>query len=445
MNIIPIPKTGDLSKGNNYRGISLSSLVAKTYNRMILNRIRPAIEPHIRINQNGFRPGRTTTSQILALRRLIEGIKDKNLPAIIIFIDFKKAFDTIHRGKLIKILRAYGIPEKLVRAIEVMYTDTKAKVLSQDGETELFDILAGVLQGDTLAPYLFIIALDYALGKAINGREEELGFQIQRRQSRRIKPVCISDLDFADDIALISEQVKQAQALLDRVETAAAAIGLMANPKKTKVMTFNCPSKIDIKTSDGSILEEVDDFTYLGSLVSSSRADIAKRIGLAWAAHNKMSRIWRSTLSRKTKTQMFRSTVESVFLYGSAAWTLTETLAKRIDGCFTRLLRSALGFTWRDHVNNKELYAEVPKATDTIKQKRLKLAGHCYRHPEEAESNLVLWTPNHGKRGRGRPARTFVQQLRDDTGLQEREMASLMLSRDQWKIQAGRCFQHRPM
>ena len=148
---------------------------------MILNRIRPAIEPHLRINQNGFRPGRTTTSQILALRRLIEGIKDKNLPAIIIFIDFKKAFDTIHRGKLIKILRAYGIPEKLVRAIEVMYTDTKAKVLSPDGETELFDILAGVLQGDTLAPYLFIIALDYALGKAINGREEELWFQIQRR------------------------------------------------------------------------------------------------------------------------------------------------------------------------------------------------------------------------------------------------------------------------
>ena len=444
MNIIPIPKTGDLSKGNNYRGISLSSLVAKTYNRMILNRIRPAIEPHLRINQNGFRPGRTTTSQILALRRLIEGIKDKNLPAIIIFIDFKKAFDTIHRGKLIKILRAYGIPEKLVRAIEVMYTDTKAKVLSPDGKTELFNILAGVLQGDTLAQYLFIIALDYALGKAINGREEELGFQIQRRQSRRIRPVCISDLDFADDIALISEQVKQAQTLLDRVETAAAAIGLMANPKKTKMMTFNCPSKIDIKTSDGSILEEVDDFTYLGSLVSSSRADIAKRIGLAWAAHNKMSRIWRSTLSRKTKTRLFRSTVESVFLYGSAAWTLTETLAKKIDGCFTRLLRSALGFTWKDHVSNKELYAEVPKATDTVKQKRLKLAGHCYRHPEEAASNLVLWTPNHGKRGRGRPARTFVQQLRDDTGLKEREMASLMMMRDQWRILTGRCLQHRP-
>ena len=102
------------------------------------------------------------------------------------------------------------------------------------------------------------------------------------------------------------------------------------------------------------------------------------------------------------------------------------------------------GVHLENHVSNKELYAEVPKATDTVKQKRLKLAGHCYRHPEEAASNLVLWTPNHGKRRRGRPARTFVQQLRDDTGLQEREMASLMLSRDQWRIQTGRCLQHRP-
>ena len=100
MNIIPIPKTGDLSKGGNYRGISLCSLISKTYNRMILNRIRPVIDPLLRINQNGFRPGRTTTSQILALRRILEGVRDNQLPAAITFIDFKKALDTIYRGKL---------------------------------------------------------------------------------------------------------------------------------------------------------------------------------------------------------------------------------------------------------------------------------------------------------------------------------------------------------
>ena len=160
---------------------------------------------------------------------------------------------------------------------------------------------------------------------------------------------------------------------------------------------------VNIKTSDGSILEEVDDVTYLESLVSSSRADIAKRKGLAWAEFVDQY------CQERPRRDCFAQ--RSVFLYGSAAWTLTETLAKKIDGCFKRLLRSALGFTWKDHVSNKELYAEVPKATDTIKQKRLKLAGHCYRHPEEAASNLVLWTPNHGKRGRGRVCSSFETSL----------------------------------
>ena len=77
INIIPIPKSGDLTKTDNYRGIGLSSVVAKVYNRMILNIIRPKLDPWPRINQNGFREKRTTTSQVLALRRIIEGVKRK--------------------------------------------------------------------------------------------------------------------------------------------------------------------------------------------------------------------------------------------------------------------------------------------------------------------------------------------------------------------------------
>ncbi|XP_072039241.1 uncharacterized protein [Amphiura filiformis] len=123
-----------------------------------------------------------TVGHILALRRLIEEVKAHNLPAIITFIDFKKAFHTIHRGKMLKILRAYGIPELIVEAIGQMYQNTKAKVISPDGETELFEILAGVLQGDTLAPYLFVIVLDFALRIAIDGNEEELGFHLEKRR-----------------------------------------------------------------------------------------------------------------------------------------------------------------------------------------------------------------------------------------------------------------------
>ena len=74
-----------------------------------------------------------------------------------------------------KILKAYGVPPNLLRAIETMYAGTRAKVVTPDGDSEEFDIQAGVMQGDTLAPFLFVIVLDYALRKAINGREQDLG------------------------------------------------------------------------------------------------------------------------------------------------------------------------------------------------------------------------------------------------------------------------------
>ena len=118
--------------------------------------------------QNGFRRNRSTTSQILTIRRILEGVRAKNLQATLIFVDFTKAFDSIHRGKMEQILLAYGIPKETVAAITILYRNTKVKVRSPDGDTEYFDIVAGVLQGDTLAPYLFIICLDYVLRTSID-------------------------------------------------------------------------------------------------------------------------------------------------------------------------------------------------------------------------------------------------------------------------------------
>ena len=92
----------------------------------------------------------------------------KNLQATLLFVDFTKAFDSIHRGKMEQILLAYGLPKETVAAITILYKNTKVKVRSLDGDTEYFDIVAGVLQGDTLARYLFIICLDYVLRTSID-------------------------------------------------------------------------------------------------------------------------------------------------------------------------------------------------------------------------------------------------------------------------------------
>jgi len=430
LNIIPIPKSGDLSLGSNYRGISLSSLVAKTYNRMILNRIRPHLDQFLRKNQNGFRVGRTTTSQILALRRIIEGVKDKNLEAALVFIDFKKAFDTVHRGKMLKILTAYGIPGELVDAIGTMYKNTFAKIISPDGETDTFEIMAGVLQGDTLAPYLFVIVVDYVMRTALEGKEEELGFKLKKRQSRRIPATVVTDMDFADDIALVSEGIAQAQEMLSRVEDSAQSVGLVMNAGKTKFMQYNIEDQVNIKTKDGSELERVEDFKYLGSWVDSSEKDVKTRKALAWNACHKLKTIWMSKLKKKLKMRLLCSTVESVLLYGCETWSLTKSLAKQLDGTYTRMLRMALNIHWSQKVTNRELYGSLEKISAKIRRRRLKFAGHCARREDEVVAELVLWNPSHGTRRRGRPPETFIKTLERDTGLRAEDLRGMMLDRE---------------
>ena len=98
--ILPLPKKGDLGLAKNYRGITLTSIAAKIYNALLRNRIEPKIDNILRKNQNGFRRNRSTTSQILTIRRIHEGVRAKNLQATLIFVDFTKAFDSIHRGKM---------------------------------------------------------------------------------------------------------------------------------------------------------------------------------------------------------------------------------------------------------------------------------------------------------------------------------------------------------
>ncbi len=202
-----------------------------------------------------------------------------------------------------------------MNAIAGIYKNTRARVLTPDGPTDEFRIHSGVLQGDTLAPHIFVIMLGYALRQAINGQEEELGIRLTSRQSRRKGPVVITNLEFADDIALLSELINQAKDLLNRVETSAAQIGLSMNAKKTKVMAYNQNEEVKTMTTDGSQLEVVYDFKYLGSWIDNTEADLRSRKAEAWRACNKLTKVWKSDLSREIKVRLLGSAVESILLY----------------------------------------------------------------------------------------------------------------------------------
>ena len=133
----------------------------------------------------------------------------KNLGATLLFVDFAKAIDSIHRRKMKQILLAYGLPKDTVATIMMLYRNMKVKIRFPDGDTDYFNIVAGVLQEDTLAPYLFIICLDYVLGILIDEMKNN-GFNLTKERSRRYPAQTITDADYADDIALPVNTLAQA-------------------------------------------------------------------------------------------------------------------------------------------------------------------------------------------------------------------------------------------
>ena len=152
----------------------------------------------------------------------------------------------------------------------MQYKNTKVNVPSPDGDTDYFDIVPGVLQGDTLAPYLFIICLDYVLMTSIdNSKDNDFNLAKERRRySAQTNP----DADYADDRSLLENTPAQAETLLHSLERAAAGIGLHVYADKAEYMSFD--QRDDNSTLNGSSLKLVDKFTYLGSSVSSTEADI---------------------------------------------------------------------------------------------------------------------------------------------------------------------------
>ena len=201
-----------------------------------------------------------------------------------VFVDYEKALDSIDRETLRKIVKAYGIPDKFIELVKAFYKNSKAAVLHGDGMSEWFEIKSGVKQGCVMSGFLFLLIIDWIMRRTVDGQRTGIRWRMMDT---------LEDLDYADDIVLLSERWRHAQQKLERLNNNGQSTGLKINKKKTESLRINAGNLSAFKVGDEDV-KDVETFTYLGATVTTTGGateDINKRIGKARQALYRLRKI----------------------------------------------------------------------------------------------------------------------------------------------------------
>ena len=431
-NIITIFKKGDRTQCGNYRGISLLSIAGKAFARILLNRLATHITPSIvPETQCGFRRNRSTVDMIFCLRQLQEKCIEQNKSLYVVFVDFTKAFDTVGRAGLWQILRRYGCPDKFTRMIESLHTGMMAKVKEAGETSDSFPIGNGVKQGCVLAPTLFSIFLSAMLVEAFEGLEEGVFIQSRRdadlfsvshfKARTKTTQILVRELLYADDSALVAHTPEHMQSIVDAFSAASKKFGLQINIKKTEVLFQPTPTHREEEILvDGTALNKIDEFTYLGSIISKDGridSELTKRMAKASSAFGRLrTRLWNNHhVSIRVKCKIYRAVVLSTLLYGAESWTIYRCQVKKLHAFMMRHLRSIMRVNWKDKVTNKEILgrAGLPSMEELLIRKTLRWTGHIIRMPSERLPKQILFSQlSDGKRGIGRPRLRYKDTIK---------------------------------
>jgi hypothetical protein len=283
------------------------------------------------------------------------------------FIDLEKAFNSIHRESLWKILRYYGVPTKLIQVFAMLYNDPKSQMICNTELTHTFNVSTGVKQGCLLSLFLFILAMDWIMKNSTCRERKGI------RWTTTMTTKTLEDIDFADEFILLSHRHQDMQEKTVIKATIAENLGLKVRTKKTKSMQMIAKDSIKL---NGNEIEEVNDFTYLGSKMSNTgdgEVEIRARVAKASQALASLKGTWKAgNIRLKTKIRIFKSNVNSTLLYGSESWKMTKTINSKLDVFQNSCLRHILHMYW-PNVNTIE---EPQRKTKTepipmqVKQRR---------------------------------------------------------------------------
>ncbi|KAL4098346.1 hypothetical protein QTP88_022976 [Uroleucon formosanum] len=383
--IIPIHKKGDKTECGNYRGISLLNSAYKVFSKVLLNRISPYIEENRGEYQCGFRKGRSTIEQITIIGRIIEKKYEYQQDLWQIFVDFKKAYDSVHRESLYNIMTEFGIPKKLRNLVRMCMEGAHYKVRIDQTISETFTVETGLKQGDALSPVLFNLALEKAVREL---QKETTGIEINQQK--------IQILGFADDLNIIGNTKDDTEKAAKVLEKAAEKLGLKINTEKTKIMEL-----LDMNTdftdshSNESIYEKVNEFKYLGVCINTKN-DWSQEIGL---------RI------KQERRHLHYPNFSKIKYYQRK---------QKLD--------STQKF-------NKELVEETEMTPIKyyIRGQGIQWFGHIMREGDDKITKTVLsWKPT-GKRPRGRPRKMWMDVVEEDLRIGNEDWRNIVHDREKWR------------
>ena len=429
-NISILFKKGDRSLCENYRGISLLSVVGKIFADVILQRLQRLAEKIYPESQSGYRSNRSTIDGIFTLRQIMEKCREQRCNLHIAFIDFTKAFDCVNRELLYAILQKLGCPEKFVRIIKKLYSDVHARLLINGELSDSINYNSGVKQGCKLAPTLFGIYAAVLLYLAFEDVDPSCSIKVRFRYDgdifdlRRLKAKTkiltdyIREAQYADDIAIFSNESSALQTLLSAYNTLSLKMGLRINIKKTETMSVG--EQVDFYI-DGNKLCRVDRFKYLGSYITKDckvDEELKARIQAASCAVGRLrQRVFQCRdLTSETKLKVYIQCVTPLLLYGSETWTLYRRHIKQLRTIQQRHLRSILHIRWDHFVTNDEVL-EQAKTVDietTLVKNRLRWVGHVVRmEATRPVKELFFGELEDGSRSTGRPQLRYKDTIKD--------------------------------
>ena len=432
---ITLPKTARATDCSNFRTISLMPHVLKIFLKIIQTRINSKIDKEVGPTQFGFRPGSGTREGIFSFNIIAQKQIEVDQDLYTCFIDYSKAFDRVHHSELINCLEKIGIDGRDIRVIANLYWHQKAAIRIQNELSPFTPIERGVRQGCVLSPCLFNIYTEFIFRESDN----LCGINIQGHN--------INNLRYADDTALIASNADDLQKIVTQVKSASSKAGLDMNVKKTKTMLLSKHpegKKLEIKVDD-NILQQVNDFIYLGTKImneAKTEEEIDRRSNIAKQKFFTVAELLTSKkLKLNIRKRLMKSYIFSIFCYGCEAWSLSKASEEKIEIFEMWCIRHLGKISWKARITNEEVLKRMKTKRELLKniaKRKMKYYGHIKRR-----NNLLTTLVEgkiQGKRPRGRPRNSWFGDIKQWSGRNGFEATQSAGDRHLWSI-----ISHQPL